>query len=306
MRVLFAGSPDVAVPTLRAIAESRHSLVGVLTQPARPVGRKRVTTDTAVAVVARELGVPLETPTSSEHVMAAVREWSPDIAIVVAYGRIVGEGERLLIPQGWWNVHFSLLPRWRGAAPVPYAIQEGETTTGLSIFRIEEGLDTGPIARSLSYAIAPHDTTHTVLTKLSHDAPREVIALLDAAEAGSLVTRAQEGDATYAPKPPGDIGVMRWSDTADRLYNRFRAWGGEPGCFAVRDDTEQRVNIIDLWPDPGSGGIEPGCLVAGADGVAVGTGTTALVLSTVQPAGKPVMGALDWLRGLPPGVRFRA
>lgn len=306
MRVVFAGSPEVALPTLRALHASPHTLVGALTQPARPVGRKQVLTPTPVARVAQELEVPVATPESPDDVLRALTEWEPDIAIVVAYGRLLSVNELSSVPHGWWNVHFSLLPRWRGAAPVPYALAAGDKTTGVSVFRLEQGLDTGPVAHVRSYPIAPHDTAGTVLTKLADMAPEPVLALLEDIDAGSLTVSAQGGEPSYAPKPPKDVGELAWLSTADDLYNQLRAWGEEPGCFAVRDDNGQRVKIISAWPDVSSGGLRPGELAAHIDGIAVGTASTAIVVTSVQPAGKSVMDAKDWFRGLPPGVGFRA
>ena len=306
MRVLFAGSPEVALPTLQAIHSSRHALVGVLSQPARPVGRKKVLTPTAVARHCEASEIPLATPNSAVELREAVGAWEPDIAIVIAYGRILGQEELALVPKGWWNVHFSLLPRWRGAAPVPYALAEGDSETGLSIFRIEEGLDTGPIAASLAHPIAPHDTSQTLLTKLSELAPDPVLELLDQAEAQDVVTEPQRGTPSYAPKPSGDVGELTFSDPAGVLYNRYRAWRDEPGCFVRRDDNGQRVKIMSAWVDPDHGALRPGELAPVREGVAVGTSTTALILSKVQPAGKAVMDAGDWLRGLPGGIQLRA
>ena len=306
MRVVFAGSPAVALPTLRAIAESSHDLVGVLSQPPRPVGRKRVLTETPVAGLARNLGVPVATPDSSDGVQHAVSHWKAEIAIVVAYGRLLGDAERASVPGGWWNVHFSLLPKWRGAAPVPFAIAAGDTTTGITVFRIEEGLDTGMVAATAEHPIAPHDTTQTLLAKLAETAPAVVLAVLGDAASGSPALVPQRGEPTFAPKPSPEVGELGWSESASHLYNLLRAWGQEPGCCAIRSDNDQRVKILVAWPEVETAGLAPGELRAHSDRIQVGTGTTPLVLSRVQPAGKSEMDASDWWRGLPDGVNFRA
>ena len=306
MRVLFAGSPQVAVPTLRALVNSSHTVVGVLTQPPRPLGRKRVLTPTAVALAAEAAGVPVVTPRDSEGILDAVQLWKPDVALVVAYGRLLSQAELESVPEGWWNVHFSLLPRWRGAAPVPYSIAAGDTTTGMSVFRIEACLDTGPIASTTEYPIAPHDTTNTVLTKLSELAPALVLAFLDDVESQGVRANVQTGEVSLAPIPSASVGEMSWRSPVSELYNRFRAWHEEPGCYSYRTDTDQRVNILEAWPAYEHAGLEPGQILLADDGVAVGTGTTPLMLGRVQPAGKGPMSAKDWFRGLPPGVRFRA
>jgi methionyl-tRNA formyltransferase len=306
MRIVFAGSPTVALPTLRALAQSHHQVVGVLSQPPRPVGRKQVLTDTPVATLGRELGLDVATPNSARDVIEALDRWEPEIAIVVAYGRILAEAERNKVPGGWWNVHFSLLPRWRGAAPVPYAIATGDTTTGITVFRIEEGVDTGAIATSVAHPIAAHDTTQTLLGKLADIAPGAVLDVLALAQSNGLNQKDQTGEVTFAPKPGAEVGELRWGRPVDEIYNTLRAWGGEPGCFALREDTSQRVKVVDGWPDPHGPRLSPGSLLSHPEGVLVGTSTDPLLLKRVQPAGKSDMDARDWLRGLPSGVRFRA
>ena len=306
MRIVFAGSPAVALPTLRALSQSDHQVAGVLSQPPRPAGRKRVLTDTPVATLGRELGLDVATPSTAGEVIEALKGWEPDIAIVVAYGRILGEAERDAVPEGWWNVHFSLLPRWRGAAPVPCAIAAGERTTGITVFRIEEGVDTGPIATSVDHPIATHDTAQTLLAKLADIAPSAVLDVLALAQSNKLNPRDQIGDVTYAPKPGTDVGELRWGMPADEIYNTLRAWGSEPGCFAVREDTSQRVKVLDAWPDLHGPRLGPGALLTHPEGVLVGTSTDPLLLKRVQPAGKSDMDARDWLRGLPNEVCFRA
>ena len=306
MRVLFAGSPQVAVPTLQALMDSSHTVVGVLTQPPRPQGRKKVLMPTPVALAAEAAGVPVATPQDSEGILEVVQSWQPDVAFVVAYGRLLTRADLDSVPGGWWNLHFSLLPRWRGAAPVPYAIAAGDATTGMSIFHIEKGLDSGPVASTMRYSIAPHDTTNTVLTKLSELAPTQVLNFLDDLERGAVQVSAQSGKVSFAPIPSGSVGEMSWKEPVAELYNRFRAWHEEPGCYSFRSDTDQRVNLLEAWPDYERAGLEPGQILLAGEGVAVGTGTNALMLGRVQPAGKGAMSATDWLRGLPSGVGFRA
>lgn len=304
MRVLFAGSPAVALPTLEELVRSTHEVVGVLTQPARPSGRKKVLSPTPVAEYAVARGLPVETPRSSPEVLDAVVRWAPEVAIVVAYGRLLGAPERESVPRGWWNVHFSLLPRWRGAAPVPYAIAEGDTETGISLFQIDEGLDTGPIASTHRHMIAPHDTSQTLLDKLSARAPALVAGFLDSVASGSLELRPQTGDASVAPKPSPTIGEIDWSVDALQVYNVIRAWSGEPGCYSTRSDTGGRVKIVEAWPALDHAPLPPGSLALHQEGVLVGTGTVPMVLSRVQPSGKSEMRATDWWRGLPEGVRL--
>lgn len=302
MRVLFAGSPDAALPCLRALVEAGVQVVGVLTQPARPVGRKRVLTPTPVEFFANEQGLAVFTPSSPEETSAALKACSPDVAIVVAYGRLLDQTALEALPQGWWNVHFSLLPRWRGAAPVAHAIVQGDRETGISLFRLEKGLDTGPIASMSRVPIAAQDTTGTLLTKLAARAPAMVLELLADLASQSLSLSEQTGDVTLAPKPLSEDGKIVWSQPWERVYQQFRAMTPEPGAYAQRSDTSDRVNILEMTPATGEAAMAPGSLRVGDEGILVGTASDPVTLRMVKPAGKNQMKAVDWFRGLPNGV----
>lgn len=302
MRVLFAGSPDAALPCLRALVEAGVQVVGVLTQPARPVGRKRVLTPTPVEFFANEQGIAVFTPSSPEETSAALKACSPDVAIVVAYGRLLDQTALEALPQGWWNVHFSLLPRWRGAAPVAHAIVQGDRETGISLFRLEKGLDTGPIASMSRVPIAAQDTTGTLLTKLAARAPAMVLELLADLASQSVSLSEQTGDVTLAPKPLSEDGKIVWSQPWERVYQQFRAMTPEPGAYAQRSDTSDRVNILEMTPATGEAAMAPGSLRVGDEGILVGTASDPVTLRMVKPAGKNQMKAVDWFRGLPNGV----
>jgi len=302
VRVLFAGSPDAALPCLRALVEAGVQVVGVLTQPARPVGRKRVLTPTPVEFFANEQGIAVFTPSSPEETSAALKACSPDVAIVVAYGRLLDQTALEALPQGWWNVHFSLLPRWRGAAPVAHAIVQGDRETGISLFRLEKGLDTGPIASMSRVPIAAQDTTGTLLTKLAARAPAMVLELLADLASQSVSLSEQTGDVTLAPKPLSEDGNIVWSQPWERVYQQFRAMTPEPGAYAQRSDTSDRVNILDMTPATGEAAMAPGSLRVGDEGILVGTASDPVTLRMVKPAGKNQMKAVDWFRGLPNGV----
>ena len=304
MKVLFAGSPDAAVPTLRALHESTHTVVGVLTQPPAPVGRRQVLVKTAVGAWAREQGLEVRTPESSAEVTAAVAEFSPDVAIVVAYGRILDGRALDSVPSGWWNVHFSLLPRWRGAAPVQRAILAGDTETGITLFRIVEALDAGPVGAALAHPISPYDTSGTLLHKLSLIAPGLVLDFLAQGDPASASVTWQIGEPTYAPKLPPGFGHLDLRMDATELYQHFRAMTPEPGAYVVRKDNGTVVKVLSGWVDPDFHPLEPGELVKAPLGILVGTGSNPLVLERVHPAGKKPMMAADWFRGLPEGVRI--
>jgi len=305
MRVLFAGSPGIALPTLEFVGSSRHDLVGVISQPAKPVGRKKMLTETPVVTLARKMGIPVETPGQSEPIEPIIQLWKPDIAIVFAFGRVISIKERAAVPLGWWNVHLSLLPSWRGAAPVPHAIAAGDATTGITVFRIEEGIDTGPIARSSELQIHPDETSTTLLSKLGSKAPEVVGEFLEDAARDRIALRAQTGVVSLAPKPSSSVGKINWSLNAVSIERTIRAWSFEPGCFAIREDNEQTVKIIGVGGPQSNIDLDPGVLYFHAEGMLVGTGSTPILVTEVQPSGKTVMSAADWLRGLPDGVTFR-
>jgi methionyl-tRNA formyltransferase len=302
MRVLFAGSPEAALPCLQALLDTPAEVVGVLSQPAKPVGRKKILTDTAVSRFAKGLDLPLLTPDSSEEIVQAVRQWRPDVAVVVAYGRFLPRAVRESVPGGWWNVHFSLLPRWRGAAPVAHAILAGDTLTGVTVFRIDEGLDTGDIAHTQDYPLPSGASASEVLTTLSHRAVEPMKQLVAELEAGSVQTSPQKGEPSFAPKPGPTFGLMEWNLPAPTLYQRFLASTTEPGAYTLRADTLHRLNILGLALAPDHRLLAPGELDMVEGEVFVGTATHPLRLGTLQPSGKSMMPAIDWFRGVPQGV----
>jgi methionyl-tRNA formyltransferase len=304
MKVLFAGSPDVALPTLRALQESDHTVVGVLTQPPAPVGRKQVMVHTAVGVFAAEQGLAVRTPRTSAEVQGAVEELSPDVAIVVAYGRILDAEQLESVPGGWWNVHFSLLPRWRGAAPVQHAILAGDTETGVTLFRIVEELDSGPVMAAVAHPVNPYDTSGTLLQKLSLVAPELVLDFLDQGDPALAAPTEQMGEPSFAHKFPPGFGHLDLRMDVGEVYQHFRAVTPEPGAYLIRQDTGAVVKVVSGWVDPDFHPLEPGELLKAPVGILVGTGSVPFVLERVHPAGKKPMAAEDWFRGLPEGVRI--
>ena len=304
MKVLFAGSPDVAIPTLQALQGSGHKVVGVLTQPPAPVGRKQVMVPTAVGVFAAEHGLPVRTPRTSIEVHDAIDEFSPDVAVVVAYGRILDRGALESVPGGWWNVHFSLLPRWRGAAPVQHAILAGDTETGVTLFRIVEELDAGPVTAAVAHPVNAYDTSGTLLQKLSLVAPGLVLDFLDQGNPALAAPTAQIGEPSFAPKFPPGFGHLDLRMDVAELYRHFRAVTPEPGAYVTRQDTGAVLKVLSGWVDPDFHPLEPGELLKAPVGILVGTGSVPFVLERVHPAGKKPMAAEDWFRGLPEGVRI--
>lgn len=302
MRVMFAGSPAVALPALVGLHESSHDVVGVLSRPPRPVGRKRVNTPTAVATRAEELGLPVRTPASDQEMLAAVEQWKPDVAVVIAYGQLLSPEVIAAVPHGWWNVHFSLLPRWRGAAPVQHALLAGDEITGITIFRIDHGLDTGEVSETARLQLTGQETAGEVLESLSALSLEPLMATLQSLESGALTLSPQVGEASLASKPDPNFGQLAWSESASEISRRIRAATPEPGACTTRLDTGQRVVVLKAGVRSEPSRLKPGEVDGSTGEVIVGTGDGGLELITVHPSGKRAMPARDWFRGLPPGV----
>jgi methionyl-tRNA formyltransferase len=226
------------------------------------------------------------------------------VAIVVAYGRILDRGALESVPGGWWNVHFSLLPRWRGAAPVQHAILAGDTETGVTLFRIVEELDAGPVTAAVAHPVNAYDTSGTLLQKLSLVAPGLVLDFLDQGNPALAAPTAQIGEPSFAPKFPPGFGHLDLRMDVAELYQHFRAVTPEPGAYVTRQDTGAVLKVLSGWVDPDFHPLEPGELLKAPVGILVGTGSVPFVLERVHPAGKKPMAAEDWFRGLPEGVRI--
>jgi methionyl-tRNA formyltransferase len=288
LRLLFFGTPEFAVPTLEALARE-HEVVLVVAQPDKPAGRGMKMQAPAVAAKARQLGLPLAQPQKirDAQFLQSVAAAGAEAGIVVAYGKILPASLLSIPARGFFNVHASLLPKYRGAAPIQRAIEHGQTTTGVTIMRVDEELDHGPTLAIETTPIGPDERTPSLAARLSRlgaDALTRVLASMPAE------TPQDHSAATYAPKIEKIEGAIRWSDTATAIYNKFRAFDPWPGVFL--DD----LKLIDIALAVGNG--PPGTILsAGKDGVIVAAGEGAVRLITVQRAGKPKAAAADLLRG---------
>jgi methionyl-tRNA formyltransferase len=297
--LIFAGTPAVALPALDAIAASSHELLAVVTRPDAPAGRGRGLTRSPVGAWADERGIEVLTPARPREpeFLDRLRKLAPDCVPVVAYGALVPP-EALEIPaHGWVNLHFSLLPAWRGAAPVQHAVLHGDSITGASVFRLEEGLDTGPVFGTLTEQIRPTDTAGDLLERLAVAGAGLLVAVLDGIEQGTAraVPQPAEG-VSLAPKLTVEDGRVRWSEPAFAVDRRIRATTPAPGAW-----TEFRGARIKLGPvRPVTDGpeLEPGELLVERNRVLVGTATTPVALGEVRAAGKKAMPAPDWARGV--------
>ena len=304
MRVLFAGTPAAAVPSLRALAASDHQVVAVLTRPDAPAGRGRALVPSAVRTVADELGIEVLAPARLRDEAFRERLAALDVeaAAVVAYGALVPPDLLAAVPHGWVNLHFSLLPAWRGAAPVQHAVIAGDEVTGATTFLLEQGLDTGPVYGLLTETIRPRDTAGDLLGRLAEAGAGLLVRTLDGIEDGSLVAVPQERDGvSLAPKLTPDDAHVRWTHPAQAVDRRIRGCTPEPGAWTtLPDGARLGLGPVTLTDEA----LAPGLVVAGKHEVLVGTATQAVRLGDVTATGKRTMPAADWARGarLPEGT----
>ena len=312
MRLVFAGTPEVALPSLTAIAASRHELAAVLTRPDAPRGRGRELERSPVARWADERGIDVLAPDSARNVQLAdrLRALAPDCCPVVAYGALLPE-ELLGLPvHGWVNLHFSLLPAWRGAAPVQRAILAGDDVTGATTFRIGPGLDDGPVLGTLTEAIGPDDTAGELLDRLACAGATLLVRTLDALEDGAITAVPQpDHGISQAPKITVDDARIRWSDPAWAVDRRIRAVTPAPGAWTTVGG--ERIGIgpvehrVGVPAEFAQAEFAPGQVMATKREVWVGTGSVPVLLHQVRPAGRRAMPAADWARGLRgDGLRF--
>ncbi|GAA1363339.1 methionyl-tRNA formyltransferase [Arthrobacter rhombi] len=304
MRVLFAGTPSVAVPSLDRLVADGLDVVAVLTREDAPQGRKRVLTPSPVAARAGELGLPvIKANTIDAAAIAEITAADADVAAIVAYGGLV-PAPALDIPRhGWVNLHFSLLPAWRGAAPVQHAIIHGDDVTGAVTFRLEKGLDTGPVYGTLTEDIGPDDTAGVLLERLADSGSVLLSQTLHGIDAGALVPVPQSGEVSLAPKLLLEDGHIAWDQPALAIRRRINGTTPEPGPWTELDGQRFKLGPVALCPEvtdlaPGVVQVLPGRRPQ----VLVGTGSHAVQLITVQPPGKKMMPAADWARGLGAGT----
>ena len=310
MRLVFAGTPQVAIPSLDALVASRHEVVAVLTRPDAPSGRGRSMVPSPVRLRAQEHGLPVLTPRSPRDALFLdeLRALEPDCAPVVAYGALVPASALTIPRHGWVNLHFSLLPAWRGAAPVQHAIMAGDEVTGASTFLLEAGLDTGPVYGLLTETVHPSDTSGDLLARLAVAGAGLLVATLDGIEEGSLVAVPQSTEGlSMAPKIDGDDARIDWRRPALSIDRLVRACTPAPGAWT--SFRSERVKLGPLVPAP-SGvlpeGLAPGALLVTKKAVYAGTATAAVRLGLVRAHGKKEMAAPDWARGvrIEPGERL--
>lgn len=299
MRCVFAGTPDVAARALERLLDSSHDVAAVITRPDARAGRGRELQPSPVAVLAGAAGVEVLKPPSlrDPEVLARLRSLEVDVAPIVAYGGLVPPDALTIPVHGWVNLHFSLLPRWRGAAPVQHAIWRGDDVTGACTFRLEEGLDTGPVYGTVIEEIGPDDTSGSLLARLADVGADLLVDTLDLLEAGQAAAVGQVGESSYAPKLTTQDARVMWGSPASAVDRQIRACTPAPGAWTAIE--AERLGLGPVVTGEGFEGVElaPGELFVGKRDVLVGTLTDPVRLGMVRPAGKREMPASDWARG---------
>jgi methionyl-tRNA formyltransferase len=305
MRVVFAGTPQAAVPSLDALLESRHEVAAVVTRPDAPAGRGLHLGQSPVAQRAEKAGIEVLKPRRPREpdFLERLREIAPDCCPVTAYGALIPQAALDLPAQGWVNLHFSLLPAYRGAAPVQHAILHGDDITGATTFRLVAELDAGPVFGVLTEPIRPADTAGDLLERLSTSGAALLAATLDGIETGSLEARPQPAEGvSLAPKiTPADAQVT-WTSAASAVDRLIRACTPSPGAWTTLDGSRLKLGPLATVRDAAQvPDLAPGVVAVLRDQVLAGTGTVPVALGEVQPDGKRRMQATDWARGLRPG-----
>ncbi|MDA3021264.1 MAG: methionyl-tRNA formyltransferase [Actinomycetota bacterium] len=301
MRCVFAGTPAVAEVALQVILDSPHEVVAVITRPAARAGRGQALAPSEVAVLASGLGIPVLTPTNLQDgkFEMQLRELQPDCCPVVAYGALVPPLLLGIPKHGWVNLHFSLLPTWRGAAPVQWAVLSGDAMTGATTFSLASGLDTGPIFGTVTEPIEAGDTAGAVLDRLAVSGGQLLVATLDALAAGSIEAVPQRSsDISYAPKLSTSDARIRWTDPWVGVDRRIRATTPTPGPWTMFDGERIKLGPIGAKGVTTDIALPPGQVAVIEGAVLVGTATLPARLDLVQPAGAKMMPAGAWIRGL--------
>ncbi|HAM24167.1 MAG TPA: methionyl-tRNA formyltransferase [Actinobacteria bacterium] len=301
MRIVFAGTPEPAVASLRALLASRHEVVAVITRPDAPAGRGRTLVSSPVAQLAQEHGLEILKPQRPKDpdFVERLTQIAPDCCPVVAYGALIPRAVLDIPRWGWVNLHFSLLPAWRGAAPVQHAIRAGDEVTGATTFLLEEGMDTGPTFGVITEAVGPRDTSGDLLTRLADSGAQLLVRTLDGIEDGTLTAVPQPDEGiTLAPKVLVADAEVRWTDPALAIDRLIRSCTPAPGAWTTFRGERLKLGPVTGLPEVTD--LAPGVLRVSKQGVLVGTGSHAVSIETVQPTGKREMNWRDWLNGARP------
>ena len=298
LRLVFAGSPAAAVPSLATLAASPHEVAAVVTREDSPQGRRGILTPTPVATLADELGIPtIKANRLAGDATEAITAMQADLGVIVAYGGLVREPLLSAPKHGWINLHFSLLPRWRGAAPVQRSIIAGDDLTGATVFQLVPELDAGDVFGQFTQTVGAHQTAGHLLDQLAVSGADLLAAVVDAIATGDARAEPQTGDVTLAPKLTLADGRVDFTRPAHDVVNLVRGVTPEPGAFTTLDGA--RLKILDAVIARDAPRLAPGRLAQEGKLILVGTATDPVQLVTVHPAGRKAMNAGDWWRGRP-------
>jgi methionyl-tRNA formyltransferase len=300
LRIVFAGSPAAAVPSLQALIDGPHDVVAVVTREPAPQGRRRTLTPTPVADVAARAGLPLVETNRLDAVADELIALDADLGVIVAYGGLIREPLLSAPRLGWINVHFSLLPRWRGAAPVQRAVMSGDQQTGVTVFRLVPELDAGDVLAMQPATIGRNETAGHLLEVLAQRGSEVLTAVVDQLADGSAVATPQTGEPTYAAKLVLADGRIDWAQSAEGVDALIRGVTPEPGAFTELGGERLKIHVAAIAH--GMAPLAPGALELRAGRVLAGTASEPLELLRVQPAGRTAMDAASWWRGRPPGA----
>jgi methionyl-tRNA formyltransferase len=298
LRLVFAGSPAAAVPSLARLAGSRHEVLAAVTREDSPQGRRGILTPTPVATIADDLGIAtIKANRLAGAATEAITALEPDLGVIVAYGGLVREPLLSAPRLGWINLHFSLLPRWRGAAPVQRAIIAGDELTGATVFQLVPELDAGDVFGQFTQPIGAHETAGHLLDSLAESGAELLARVVDAIADGDARAEPQRGDVTLAPKLTLADGAIDWSADAHSVTSLIRGVTPEPGAYTTLDGA--RLKILDAAIARDASSLPPGTFAQEGKLILVGTSTAPVQLVTVHPAGRKAMLAADWWRGRP-------
>ena len=293
MKIAIASSSILAIPTISALEKAGHSIVGLITNPDKASGRGRALAPNELAGTFAEGSVPIYKPASHLELQEVVKKLAPDIAITIAYGRLIRPEVLALPKHGWLNLHFSLLPAYRGAAPVQRAILDGATETGITIFRLDPGMDTGDIFLSKSYPIAATDTSGELLSRLADEGAQAVAETLSLVQSGAVPKPQSEVGVSVAPKISVEEARIDWLSGCARIDRLIRAMTPRPGAWTTLNGLRYVISKSAISEER----LRSGLIFKSGDRLLVGTGDGAIEIISLQPSGKRLMSAAEWLRG---------
>jgi methionyl-tRNA formyltransferase len=293
VKVVIASSSGLAIPTLQALQRAKHDVIGAITNPDAPAGRGMKLKENDFARYISHTEIPLKKPSSNQELNAGLTAMQPDLVVVIAYGHLIKNDELSIPVHGWINLHFSLLPKFRGAAPVQRAIIAGESKTGVTIFKLDTGMDTGPIYLQREVAIGENENSGELLNRLSLIGAESIVDSLEKMERGEKPLPQNEDGVSYAPKIDKSELRIDWREPTKNIHQKIRAFSPTPGAWTTINGQRIVITAAELSRLPD---MRPG-EVASHDGLIVGTGSTPIKILKLTPAGKREMNPEDWLRG---------